>query len=627
MFKSLLSLILITFASTLYAGGLGVNISLPERGGTFVDMIKEHHRWLDPNTWSPLEATDFDDMGWPATDAMLMMDQRPVAEWAGEIDDPEAYRVDYSGVYACSFTGQAEVSSQGTGSVHNVEYDAESNTTTFDFEVGRPSGSGYGFFVIAFQETRRTPEDAVGSGITHFQLIRPDYEPDTDRIFLDAFIEALTQPKFAAIRYKDFTGTDSGDPDYPGVTEWSDRSLPEHASQKRIAAVDKLGGAAWGYVIELSNRVRIDPWINVPVSATEDYITQLAMMFKEELDPDLNIYVESSNEVWNTAPAYQQSQWNKAQAEELGIGEHSNHVRRTVEIAQLFEDVFGKGSLNNRIRVILCSHAPMLKWWVTPAIDYIESTGVMLSDYVYALSCQSYFGGGADAGESVEKILADCRQRIDNHVDEPGGNHAGRKQWIAKAHELGLPGGFCFYEGGPDHGGGSTVNVENRIRAERSQEMAEVFKYNYQDGFFDLGGNLAIQFTLTSAYNRYGCWGLTDDIHNPDRNYKFQAARELIAATGVEQRVESPQTFQLLPLYPNPFNPTTTIRFELHTASPVRLLVFNAAGQYVDTVLDDKLSAGSHNVTWNAKAMASGVYLFKLIADNRVVQQKGVLLR
>ncbi len=627
MLKSLLLLLLLALANFVYAGGLGVNISLPERGGTFVDMVKEHHRWLDPNSWSPLDKADFDEWGWPTTDAMLMMDQRPVAEWASEIDDPEEYRVDYSGVYAGSITGKAQVSSQGMGTVKNVQYDETSNTTTFDLEVGPPGGSNYGFFVISFRQTRRLPEDAAGSGFTNFKLIRPGYEPDTEQVFLDAFIDALTNPKFAAIRYKDFTGTDSGDPDYPAVTEWADRPLPQHASQKRIDAIYKLGGAAWEYVIELSNTVMIDPWINVPVSATEDYVTQLATMFQENLNPNLNIYVESSNEVWNTAPAYQQSKWNKAQAADLGIGEHSNHVRRTVEIAQIFEEVFGEGSLNNRIRVILCSHAPMLKWWVTPAVNYIESTGVTLCDYIYAISCQSYFSGGADAGESMDKILTDCRQSITNQMDEPGGNQAGRKQWIAKAREWDLPGGFCFYEGGPDHGGGSTVNIENRIRAERSEEMAEVFKYNYQDGFFDLGGNLAIQFTLTSAYNRYGCWGLTDDINNPDRNYKFQAARELIAATKVEERLESPHTFQLFELYPNPFNPTTTIQFELKTASNTRLFVFNAAGQLVDTLLDEQLSAGSHNIIWNAQNQASGVYLFKLITDNGIVQQKGVLLR
>ncbi len=100
-------------------------------------------------------------------------------------------------------------------------------------------------------------------------------------------------------------------------------------------------------------------------------------------------------------------------------------------------------------------------------------------------------------------------------------------QWIARAAEWGLPGGFCSYEGGPDHGGGSADNIANRITAERSERMALEWTYNLDDAFFKLGGNIAAQFTLTSSYCRYGCWGLTDDVKFPDRNYKYAAAKKL----------------------------------------------------------------------------------------------------
>jgi hypothetical protein len=129
-----------------------------------------------------------------------------------------------------------------------------------------------------------------------------------------------------------------------------------------VATIGKRGGGCWEHVIEFANRTQTDPWINVPISADAAYVTQLATMLKSELDPNLDIYVESSNEVWNTAPGFEQSQYNKDQATFNGIGEHENHARRAVELAQLFENVFGAGSLNTKIRVLLCSHQPMLKW-------------------------------------------------------------------------------------------------------------------------------------------------------------------------------------------------------------------------------------------------------------------------
>ena len=469
--------IIFILATNLFiqAAGLGVNISLPESGGTFVDVIKENHRWLNPNTWSPLQEGDFDEIGWPIVDAMLLIDARPVAEWAGEIDDPEEYRIDWGGVYACSFQGKATVQSSGQGVVRNVQYDANSNISTFDFDIPSPTGDGYGFFAIAFRQTQRTENDGVGSGFTDFKMIRPGYDPDTEQTFTDDFLNALTQTPFATIRFKDFTRTDGADPDYPAVTEWADRGLPTHASQQRIEEIGKRAGAAWEYVIELANITNIDPWVNVPVSATTDYVRQLATMLKENLNPELDIYVESSNEVWNTAPGYEQTAYSKAQADALGIGERENHARRTVELAQIFADVFGEESLNTKIRVVLCSHSPMLKWWVQPMLNYIEREYSDVNQYIYALACQTYYSGGADAGESVDKILNDCRDSIIGQMDEPSGNQSGRKQWIAKAAELGLVGGFCSYEGGPDHGGGSTTNIVNRINAERSPGRA-IFK-------------------------------------------------------------------------------------------------------------------------------------------------------
>ncbi len=628
------SILLLMIAATtlpVNAAGLGVNISLPERGGTFVDVIKENHRWLNPSDWSKLGEGDFDERGWPMVDAMLLIDARPVAEWAGQVDDPEAYRVDWSGLYACSFQGKASVQSSGQGAVRNLKYDAASNTSTFDFDIPAPSGDGYGFFAIAFRQTQRTASDAKGTGLTDFKMIRPGYAPDTDQVFTTALIEALTHPHFAAIRFMPFTRTNGADAEYPEATQWSERKLPTDASQVRIEEIGKRDGAAWEYVIELANITHTDPWINVPVSASTDYVTQLATLFKKNLDPDLNVYVESSNEVWNTAPGFEQTEYSKQQAQALGIGERENHARRTVELAQLFQSVYGEGSLNTKVRVILCSHAPMLKWWVHPMIDYIKRTFGEPKKFIYAIACQTYFSGGADAGESVEKILSDCRDDISKQMDEKSGNQAGRKQWIAYAAELGLAGGFCSYEGGPDHGGGSTTNVANRILAERDPEMAEVFKYNINDAFWQLGGNLAMQFTLSSAYNRYGCWGLTDDITKPDRNYKFQAARDLIVVSSVQSR-QRVSDFELYANYPNPFNPQTTIEFELPHNDYVRLEIYNINGKKIKTLINRAFPAGRSRVKWDGTMQGglpapSGVYLYRLATASFDKTRAMVLLR
>ncbi len=623
---------ILSICTLVSAAGLGVNVSLPEAGGTFVDVIKENHRWLNPSNWSSLSTVDFDERGWPNVDAMLLIDARPVAEWSSQIDDPENYRVNWGGVYTCSFQGKASVQGTSQVTIRNYKYDPATNMSTFEAVLPEENGDGYGFFAIAFRQTQRTASDATGSGFTDFKMIRPGYDHDTEQIFTDALINALTTPQFAVIRFMPFTGTNGSEPDYPGVIEWADRKLTTDASQVGIDAIGKPGGAAWEYVIEMANVTNTDAWINVPVSATTDYVTQLATMFKDHLKPELNVWVESSNEVWNTAPGFEQTQYSKAQAEALGIGERENHARRTVELAQIFASVYGEGSLNTKVRVILCSHSPMLKWWVQPMIDYVKKEFGEPNQYIYALACQTYYGGGADAGESVEKILNDCRTSITKQMNEPGGNQAGRKQWIAKAKELGLVGGFCSYEGGPDHGGGSTTNVANRILAERDEGMAAVFKYNIDDAFFQLGGNVAAQFTLSSDYNRYGCWGLTDDINVPDRNHKFQAARELIDIAAKVDKRNVVSDFKLFASYPNPFNPQTTIEFSVPKTTHTSIDVYDITGKRIKTLIDQVQSPGQHVIVWdgtdhNGQTVASGVYLYRLHAGSFVETRTMVFLK
>jgi hypothetical protein len=85
-----------------------------------------------------------------------------------------------------------------------------------------------------------------------------------------------------------------------------------------------------------------------------------------------------------------------------------------------------------------------------------------------------------------------------------------RKPLIETARKYGLK-AFC-YEGGPDSGGGSTVNVANRIRAMRDPRMKDLVLHDLNDNWYALGGDLFMYFTLSSGVSRYGMWGATEDI-------------------------------------------------------------------------------------------------------------------
>ena len=88
-----------------------------------------------------------------------------------------------------------------------------------------------------------------------------------------------------------------------------------------------------------------------------------------------------------------------------------------------------------------------------------------------------------------------------------------------------------------------------------------------------------------------------------------------------------PQSFALLPNYPNPFNPETTIRFDLPTTALVDVSAYNLAGQQVETLVRDQMPAGSHSVVWFAGEHPSGVYIIRLEAGELSETQKVLLAK
>ena len=97
-------------------------------------------------------------------------------------------------------------------------------------------------------------------------------------------------------------------------------------------------------------------------------------------------------------------------------------------------------------------------------------------------------------------------------------------------------------------------------------------------------------------------------------------------------KIAVPQFTRLLPNYPNPFNPGTIIRFELDKVNFVRLEIFNILGQKVRSLLLEKMSAGSHKITWDGKndkneIVPTGLYICKMTAGDISQSIKMFLVR
>lgn len=93
----------------------------------------------------------------------------------------------------------------------------------------------------------------------------------------------------------------------------------------------------------------------------------------------------------------------------------------------------------------------------------------------------------------------------------------------------------------------------------------------------------------------------------------------------VEERF--PTLFELFPVYPNPFNPATTIEFALPENQHVRIRVFDVTGRKVADLMNEPLNAGVHRVEWNAGDLSSGTYFIRIETEKFQAREKCLLVK
>lgn len=107
-------------------------------------------------------------------------------------------------------------------------------------------------------------------------------------------------------------------------------------------------------------------------------------------------------------------------------------------------------------------------------------------------------------------------------------------------------------------------------------------------------------------------------ISNTGGDVNNYVVADAIRFVGIEEQITSTENtdkisqFVLNPAYPNPFNPTTNITYQVPSSGNVKVEVFNINGQLIQTLFDGKQSVGSYQFTWNAENLSSGVYFVKI---------------
>jgi hypothetical protein len=459
----------------------------------FADISRQARPWGSPSDpWLGQADISLDANNWPTEDAgLVVMCCQPSGLNLGGV-----YKISFE----CNTLPQVRAL-VSTGTIQNLQRNSTTGVVTADLIVPANPEAIY----LSFTETQ--------GGVRNLKVMRPgSHASDT---FTPLFIEKNS--RFNVIRFMDWTRT-NGSP----IQRWDERNTAQGSNWRDGS------GIPYEVCIDLCNQLGRDIWLNVPHKADDDFVRQMARLVRDRLDPQLNVYIEYSNETWNFL--FPQADWIHEQSvaectsgpSDLNYdnsGDENNwrwrfHARRTVQVGQIFAQEFGPGSMNGRVRPILAGQFSRPHMYDV-MVRYIESVWGRPNDYVYAISGAPYFMlGSIDSNRtdlSVDEILDALEVSVSRWEQDPSLERlAALTAWYNLAP-------MTAYEGGPDTAGPN--NLPNKRLAYYDQRM-KIMCQRYLRHWFASGGGQFQWFTSgaqnwLSPYGAYSLVERMDDMNTP----------------------------------------------------------------------------------------------------------------
>ncbi|MTI89591.1 MAG: DUF2341 domain-containing protein [Balneolaceae bacterium] len=140
--------------------------------------------------------------------------------------------------------------------------------------------------------------------------------------------------------------------------------------------------------------------------------------------------------------------------------------------------------------------------------------------------------------------------------------------------------------------------------------------------------NLRKEPSYTFSYNTQAKISNTiPSVYGPAKRTNSSPSRFSLTITTEEIEANIPETLYLAQNYPNPFNPATTINFGLTEEADVLLEVYDILGRKISTIISKRMAAGNHQVRFTPKNLSSGVYIYKLATEDRLITKKMTFIK
>jgi PKD repeat protein len=514
----------------LLSAAIGLNldgISDDSTIGAFNDLARFFRPWGRPGTPYQPDATI------PRTNPSDPWPDNYPLEDAGAISYATTYP---NGVYQVSYEGEGDVTFRGLGHAWFTVTSHVGNRWTGLLDLQKDANDS-GILELHIKNVDPT------NPIRNLKIISPDANPAMSNTFRPVFLNKL-QGWTGPLRFMDWGQTNEN-----ALVSWSDRT-----TRDRFSYVTG-NGVPLEDMIELANLTRRDVWINTPLHASDEYVRNMAALIRDTLSPDLKVYLENSNEVWNIQfqqskdvlfEAHDEKEWRAD-----GDPRHDAFLqgdddfglmaqiaaRRMVKVVNLFRQQLGP-TRSAALRPVFGSHIAVT-YWAQKAMEYIGRRYGPPRDYIYSLAIAPYVGAQGEINPidndpnvpasptndptnplTMEKLFESMNAFIDGPLTGWIQSHK------ALADQYGLK--VDSYEAGQSLQAQSGRNEALKVAAQDHPLMADMYRHLI-DVWTANGGGVFGTFSLANHYSINGYWGLLDRIDR-STSAKWEAVRSFLPA-------------------------------------------------------------------------------------------------
>jgi hypothetical protein len=519
----------------------------------FINTFVTSEKWITHSnaTWDTNEEkyVNLDANGWPIT--------------LNSVNEPTTQQFNSLGVLF--LVGMPET---GNGiypaGQYIVLYDGE-GTLSYGFDAalvrrspGRdvinvtPSNKGIDLRIVA------TDPRHAGNYLRNIKVVTAANEAavKAGQIFNPAFLNLIQN--FRALRFMDWFQTNNSI-----LSSWADRPIPTNA----FFGTSK--GVPIEIAVQLANAVSADAWTNVPVMADDNFISQMATLVHSQLGSSQKIYVELSNEVWNSS--FSQSKYAVDRGKALWPTRSSSHGdfeynrewfgMRTAQMCDIWRSVWRS---DPRLVCVLGAQAA----WSFSATEALKcpywSQGAPCSGHaIDAVAIAPYMGGAvpsawtSQADGGLANLFQSLYSQNDPTMDDesffsrilrrwfrsettiPAGGFmaqdaAWEQEFITNLAPYRLP--LLAYEGGQTYANGATDALDGLyMAANRDPRMGQAYARYFQQ-WKAVGGQLFMYYNDVGVESKYGSWGAVESIMQTTTPLsgappKWQAIQKFISGT------------------------------------------------------------------------------------------------